>query len=565
MNNRSSQLLNAVSSDLCKVSQYGPLGCTEIPPGIGYKQFVSSYLEKEIIRKYIPSDSTKQDQVAKDRFLQSNEDCKNWELRLERLMDDYLIGNFQYEIDHFFFPRGDLLFSSYIQILDRARTGPGSSVGAKGQSMYAKLFASPLTTTRQTLYTMYKAYARLFTQFSEAELIRYTEYGDASYVNGSRSRFVPKTDTTSRMICVEPSLNMFFQLGLGQLMEERLRSIGIDLSVQPEVNRRLAQLGSKTGSFATIDLSSASDSISLKMCARFLPQYLYDTLLELRSPFTTIDDKRVELNMISTMGNGFTFPLQTVIFSCVIRAAFRTAGFEPGSAGEDWSVFGDDLICPKKIFGQVCRLLKLLGFTVNSSKTFHEGPFRESCGADWFYGQPARPIYVKSLDSPQDILVAINSLNAWSAYTGIQLPQAVTYLIGLLPYKYRFTVPFEWNVDSGIRVPLRFASAKNDSNGSKVFTHFIPKASFLRIGDGSIHGAKRVRELLYNPAGLYCSFLYGELSNYKISVRHDRTRYSTKRSCTPRWDYMPADSLINGVRLSWQQWETAVRLNCRIL
>jgi hypothetical protein len=565
VDNRPSRLLEAVKSDLSDYVNPTPVGCVDFQPGISYKQFAANLLCHEIIRKYVPKDLGTLAASTYEKFTHANKKCGAWKLQLDDCTDELLVGEFRREIDLFFHPAGRPLVSSYAQILDRARTGPGSSIGAKHFSFYAKMYASPMVTTSPLLYNLYRAYVRLFPLQAEAELLRYCEYGDTSYVSGSRVSFVPKTDTSSRMICVEPNLNMYFQLGLGSLLEERLRSIGIDLSTQPEVNREMARRGSYDNSLSTIDLSSASDSISLRMCKEFLPAWFYQTLVELRSHTTTYKSDRVILNMVSTMGNGFTFPLQTVIFSCIVRAALRAHGLQP-VAGENWSVFGDDIICSGgSTTRSVLRLLHILGFSINDSKTFVEGRFRESCGADWLDGRPVRAIYVKSLDSPQDLFVTINMLNVWSSYTGLRLPKAIKLLYDMLPHSMRFRVPFEWPIDSGIRVPRMFINAKYDRNGSIVFkaTKAIP--SYLRIMDGAFRGPRRVRELLYNPPGLYCSFLLGEWSAHKMAVRLDRCHYVTKLARTPRWDYVPSGTIINGVIVSWRRWYSAVRHSCLVL
>jgi hypothetical protein len=377
------------------------------------------------------------------------------------------------------------------------------------------------------------------------------------------------------MICVEPLLNSYYQLGLAHLLEARLRqSFGIDLKIQPKINHLLAKVGSIDNSLATIDLSAASDSISLGLCQMILPEWFFELLIQLRSRTTLIDGEEVPLFMMSTMGNGFTFPLQTLIFSAIIKAC--TSIFLRPSAAKTWSCFGDDIICHREIYDRVIHYLNMLGFSVNASKSFSEGAFRESCGADWFSGQPVRPVFIRKLDSPQDILVAINQFNDWSAYTGIPLRNTVRLLLSHLPRRFMNAVPFDSALDSGLRVPLVMCSPRRDLNGSFKYRTWDRHASRIWVYAGRIVTPGRLRELLYNPSGLYCSFLFGELSSsYKtrfnsltskldadfIMVRHDRKMYQQKLRCSPYWDHIPLSSLTNGVRLGWQQWETAVVLN----
>jgi len=558
-------LYNAISSDLCHYSPCPSIGAANLAPDASTATIASSALLSSLLKKWVYSNTEKADLAAKEKFLSFNKKCQDWSLVLEWESDRQLYGNFLKEVDHFLHPNGRLLFDSFWYILEAGRTGPGSSLGANGQSMYAKLFSSKLTATSDVLYKLYSAYVRMYPEWSNAEIIRYLHHGAPSYVNSSRSSFVPKSEDISRMICTEPSLNMFFQLGLGNLIEERLRkSFNLDLSTQPVINQQLARRGSIDGQFSTIDLSSASDSISLALCKEIFPTWFFETLCEIRSPHTVLDGESVRLDMVSTMGNGFTFPLQTFIFSCLIRAAYRHTNIDVDDKGlKNWGCFGDDLIVDKLAYRSVVRLLGILGFQLNNSKSFNEGHFRESCGADWFYGQPVRGVYLRKLNSVQDIYVAINLLNDWSAVTGLPLPNGIYYLLSGLTEKERsFLVPFDENRDSGIRVPsLLIPKVTYDHNLSFLYRVYRPVPKQIRIGDGIVKVPRGHKRLLYNPSGLLIAFLKGEVQSGIITVRQSRVIYRSKRRCTPNWDYLPADSLLYGCRVVWERWETALQSN----
>jgi len=313
-------LYHSVFSDLAEYLPFGPVGLGDIPPDASYKQFAASYLLSSIVKKFTPVDTTLADAAAKEKFFASNKKCKDWKLPLMDDRTNTLYGTFLKELDDFFHPEGLPLISCYSQLVDNGRVGPGSSIGANGLSLYAKLFSSQLTTTSLKLDSVFSGYFSRFPRFHEALAMCRETFGEPKVVDRSRCSFAPKTTDCSRMICVEPSLNMFFQLGLGAVLEDRLRTyFKVDLRNQPFKNRRLAQLGSKTGNFSTIDLSSASDSISIELCRQILPGWFFDTLMELRSSQTEIDGRPVTLEMISTMGNGFTFPLQTIIFAVLLE------------------------------------------------------------------------------------------------------------------------------------------------------------------------------------------------------------------------------------------------------
>jgi hypothetical protein len=566
MGTRSEALYNAVFSDIMEYSPLLPVGVSEIPPDASLSDFRCLVLLRTLLKKWVPRDTTKPDSVAKEKFLASNKRCRDWAFTPEFESDRVLFGEFRKELDMFFHPRGQIRLESWEDILSEARVGPGSAVSATGQSMYAKLFASPLTMTSENLYLMYRLYVGQRPRWLHAEQVRHSQHGSPTVINCSKTSFVPKTVDTSRMICVEPSLNMFFQLGLGRLMENWLtESFGISMADQPDVNRRLARVGSLDNSIATIDLSSASDSISLRLCQEVLPGWLYAILYELRSPSTLVDGEEVRLEMMSTMGNGFTFPLQTILFSSIIRAAHRVAGIPVYDGGEkrNWSCFGDDLICDARASRLVLRLLSLTGFLPNGSKTFVEGPFRESCGTDWLLGQPVRGVYLKRLDSPQDLCVAINLLNEWSAVSGVPLRRGINQLQLWLGRNF-LPVPYADGMNSGVRVPRSFLKRECyrwDANLSILYRRYESRPVFIHVRGEGLVTPRGVKKLSYNPEGLYCSFIFGELRNGSYMIRHDPVRYRTKQVCTPYWDYAPTDVPLDRGVASWRRWEIAVLIN----
>jgi hypothetical protein len=537
----------------------------ELPPDADHMTYSAVALLKSIFKKWNESSDTA-DAAAYAKFSACNNSCANWSLNLEWESDRLLYGEFLKEVDNFLHPSGALLVESFDQILDHARCGPGASLGSNHQSFYAKMYDSKMATTSMDLYVMYRDHVSRYPTMCEAECQRRIAWGYPNLVDCSKLSFVPKTTDISRIICSEPSLNMYFQLGLGALLEGRMRSrFGIDLATQPDKNRLLARIGSETGGFATIDLSSASDCISLNLCKQIFPAWFLETLMSLRSPYCRIGTDRVKLEMMSTMGNGFTFPLQTVIFSCLIRAAYNVEGIPlQSSCGNEWGCFGDDIICRTECVRHVLRLLQLLGFVTNGSKTFFEGPFRESCGTDWFNGHPVRGVYLKRLDTPQDYCIAVNLLNTWTAYTGIPLINGISWLTKRFRGNYPF-VPFDESNDSGIRVPFAVLERKNyrrDRNGTMVYRAYRSQPIFYTFNDdGSIiYPRKAKRNLGYNPSGLLLSFLRGEVVRCKISCRNDRVSYRPKLVCTPFWDYKPSSS-TDVYRMTWQQWETAVLIN----
>ncbi len=222
-----------------------------------------------------------------------------------------------------------------------------------------------------------------------------------------------KTDI-DRVACKEPDINMWLQKGIGSFLRNRLKKVGVDLNDQSK-NWRLAREGSLTGALATIDLSSASDSVSSGLVELLLPPLWYNLLDDVRSQVTTIPrGSFVEVHrneMFSSMGNGFTFELESLLFWVLCRA---TAYFE-GVSGVI-SVYGDDIICPSEIYSSFEWVLNYFGFKVNPEKSFSTGPFRESCGGHFYDGRDITPFYVKEpIRSLVDVMHAANQLRAWAS------------------------------------------------------------------------------------------------------------------------------------------------------
>jgi len=80
-------------------------------------------------------------------------------------------------------------------------------------------------------------------------------------VPGNMMFTVPKKTEIDRVACKEPDINMWLQKGVGSFIRAQLKRTGINLNDQSK-NSSLARLGSLSGDLATLDLSSASDSVS---------------------------------------------------------------------------------------------------------------------------------------------------------------------------------------------------------------------------------------------------------------------------------------------------------------
>ena len=209
-------------------------------------------------------------------------------------------------------------------------------------------------------------------------------------VDDSVIEFVPKSYKTDRSICIEPSINGMFQRALGNILKQRMKWAGIDLYDQ-SINRRRARMGSTFNSYVTIDLEKASDSISYGLVLDLLPITWFEYLDSFRSEYCRLPDGSViPQEKFSSMGNGYTFELESLIFYSLAYGISVHHGVP-----FDLTVYGDDIVTTSELYHLILRYFPIFGFTVNKEKSFESGPFRESCGFDAFLGVDVRPYFWK--------------------------------------------------------------------------------------------------------------------------------------------------------------------------
>lgn len=255
----------------------------------------------------------------------------------------------------------------------------------------------------------------------EEEFIR-TGRQTLRLVEGNVVFTVPKNNTIERVAAKEPDLNMYLQRAVGSHVRKRLLRYGVDLNDQT-LNQQLAREGSVTGQLATLDLSAASDSVTVRLIELLLPREWSDLLFSLRSPRGIIDIAGVkkvhEWEMLSTMGNGFTFEIETLIFYSLVRAVTYVRGL----SGKI-NVYGDDIICPSSAVSGVRRIFRYCGFTLNSDKSYWDTPFRESCGKHYYNGTDVTPFYIREPITDFTRLIHFcNRLREWSAIGDICDPR----------------------------------------------------------------------------------------------------------------------------------------------
>lgn len=277
-------------------------------------------------------------------------------------------------------------------------------------------------------------------------------------VNYNKISFVPKTARTHRSIAIEPTLNGFLQKGVDLVLRKKLLQAGIDISDQSR-NQVLAYKGSLGGHnpYVTVDLSAASDSLSVELCEDLLPPDWFSLLNCLRSPSYMDTDGTVKTyQKFCSMGNGFCFPLETLIFASLSYAASKACVSDP----YDFSVYGDDIIVRQSAALILKELMGESGFQFNTEKTFVFGPFRESCGADWYAGQDVRPVTIDKRLSDLRSLMSLHNSCLRSPRVELFTEQARETLRRLGRNKY--LRPGREPGDTGFSVPLDLAICSKD-------------------------------------------------------------------------------------------------------
>jgi len=186
----------------------------DLPVAASPKEVAAISIARSLLKKYRHTSNDERDSRALLKFLETNNRCKNWTLQLSSSHEEELYGTLKQVLYEFWNPTGYPLVNHHYDLLDHGGVGPGSSIQGRGGDFYTKLFDSNLSCTRSDLYFWYRRYVSQFPSWSEAEMQRFTKWGHG-VVSGNRLDFVPKNDETSRSICIEPTLNMYYQLGWG--------------------------------------------------------------------------------------------------------------------------------------------------------------------------------------------------------------------------------------------------------------------------------------------------------------------------------------------------------------
>lgn len=363
----------------------------------------------------------------------------------------------------------------------------------------------------------------------------------------SRIGFVPKNADEHRTIGIEMNGLMPLQKVIGNLIRTRLKQrTPIDLNSQQR-NRHLARLA-QTFELSTIDLANASSSISLELVRALLPTDWFTAINDFRSSHgqcNRIDSDVIEYEMVSSMGNGFTFELESLIFYALAVAIAERNGLHASEIKKSIGVFGDDIIVPRRISGDLITGMSLFGFTANIEKSFVKGFFFESCGADYYNCSDVRPFLLRrEVKTFRDLLFLMNSI----LYKGISqcrsdFSELYIMLFKLIPDKSllgplhfdsketrEYGLDKQDDLEAVLRVPLEFAR----KNGAVSFDTTLFAWRFKKwirvsleapLGKSKCYAVQHMR---------YLTFLRGNQGG-KVLLR-GRTSDRLKTCTTSQWD-----------------------------
>jgi len=292
----------------------------------------------------------------------------------------------------------------------------------------------------------------------------------------NRVEVVPKNWKTHRTIACEPEGNIPFQLAFDAWVKERLIPHGIDLRNQSR-NQQLAKEGSVANNYATIDLKAASDRVARILVDILFPEEFASYLYAFRSPGYFGKFGTGEYCKFSSMGNGSTFVIETLIFAAACRAV----------GSKDYCVYGDDIVISETgtMASDLISLLERLGFEVNQEKT-HLGttPYRESCGCHWYLGSDVTPFYLR--DGAETLPGLSHIVNGLAAVIGMP-GKLWDYLHSLVVAERLPLVPYGAPSTSGVVIDVPTAYRTNALRSSKrqilSYRGFLAKARKYAVTD----------------------------------------------------------------------------------
>lgn len=288
---------------------------------------------------------------------------------------------------------------------------------------------------------------------NDLDPLKRLRYEELSSPKGTKICLVPKDWRAKRIIGQEPVWNMCRQLGLKSQLEWHSSHF---VPYSDQGRQRLMLSRSFVYPIATVDLSNASDHISVSLAREIIPSGWFELLAACRTDAYDVSGEHRRTGSFALMGNGFCFPILSLsVLSIAIASFCHTTGRDLPQDLCDLArfqhvfgiqTFGDDLTFPVVAFDNLVSDMTRAGLVVNDSKC-GTGYFRETCGVYQFYGRrPFSCQYLRSLE--------------WSSCSAIGLTTLVSEL-----EKFGY---------------LRTSKALSESAPSQVLAHLSRPASVFK-------------------------------------------------------------------------------------
>lgn len=247
----------------------------------------------------------------------------------------------------------------------------------------------------------------------------------------SRFKFVHKTFGKPRCICIEQLEMQWLQQGLRRalydVIETHPLTKGYVSFTDQSINGLMALLSSCHNglhSFATIDMSAASDRI-----ARKLVEYLFAGAPKLLKALMCLSTRVIELpedipyekrfifaKKFAPMGSALCFPVMGLIHFALIKSILTDYTPQHINDIKVW-VYGDDIIIDKIHAQRVFEVLPRFGMKLNEGKSFVNSLFRESCGVHAYNGVEITPVRFKTiLHRPLSVNDVVSALDIESKF-----------------------------------------------------------------------------------------------------------------------------------------------------
>lgn len=388
----------ARARDLAKISSLCEERCSDaVLQNKADRYYAYASVKAAFSKNELFSPGKKGEEAALEKWLRSERDCRRANIRLG-LTNRGLIGKQYLPI----LEKARRIVADIIgdrfpweRLPDNCRHGPGVATGVTG------LATSGAFKYAASVYTVTQACSSIFRQLIHTDKIwRHTceiNHTRLEWVEDvDKLQFVAKNWLSLRSIGVGPLGNLYCQLGAGEIIAQcLLTKTSIDIRDQSQNQHAAYKASLNEGTFGesdcTIDLRGASDNKCVVLVKTLLPESWYRVLNCMRTSGTMLPSGAIVRNQkFSAMGNGFTFPLQTLIFYALAQATVSMTGHKRRVLA-----YGDDLIVPRGAALLFAEVLRWCGFSVNTEKSYFHGDFYESCGTDYLGGVSVRPVFWK--------------------------------------------------------------------------------------------------------------------------------------------------------------------------